>query len=235
MKYFKYIALILAGCSSVPGDEDPYREFNEASLDFNLTLDRNVLRPVSCGYKNITTEGIRESVSDFLDNLKEPFYSINYAISGEGELFANSLFRFVVNSVFGVLGLFDVAEHVGLQKRSTTYKETLTKLEMGNGSYIMLPVFGASSVRDTIAEPISWFADPVSYFIGWPLALTKAAAGIISDRAANSKQLDSMIKSTSEKDLYLITRSAYLQKYGVKDGEQNQADDGPSPDDVIDE
>ena len=220
--------LLISACASTPEDPDPHRCFNEAMLDVNLSLDVNVLKPVSHIYEGLTNEPARMMISNFLDNLKEPFYLVNYTLQVNGENMASSFFRFLINSTVGFLGFFDIAELMGVPKHSTGYKETLHKMEVPHGDYIVLPIFGFSSTRDTIAEPISWFADPVTYVIGWPWAISKAALQMVVDRHENSEMIDSTINESE--DLYARTRSMYLQKYG--NGEDvPSAEDGPSPDD----
>lgn len=220
--------LLISACMSTPEDPDPHRCFNEAMLDVNLSLDDNLLKPASHVYKSITNKPVRMMVSNFLDNLNEPFYLVNYTAQIDGENVASSFFRFLVNSTVGFFGFFDIAELIGVPKHSTGYKETLHKMEVPHGDYIVLPIFGFSSTRDTIAEPIFWFADPVSYIIGWPWAVSKSALQMVIDRHENSEMIDSMIAESE--DLYAKTRSIYLQKYG-NEGEASTEYDGPSPED----
>lgn len=228
MKLKFFPLLLIPACMSTPEDPDPHRCFNEAMLDVNLSLDDHVLKPASHVYESVTNEPVRMMVSNFLDNLNEPFYLVNYTIQVDSENMASSFFRFLVNSTIGFFGLFDIAELMGVPKHSTGYKETLHKMEVPHGDYIVLPVFGFSSTRDTIAEPVSWFADPVSYVIGWPWAVSKSALQMVIDRHENSEMIDSMIAESE--DLYAKTRSIYLQKYG--NGEDDSSEnEGPSPDD----
>lgn len=231
MKYRFAGLLLITACASSPENPDPHKCFNKAMFEVNLSLDENVLKPASHVYEDVTNEPVRMMFSNFLDNLKEPFYLINYAIQADGENMASSFFRFLINSTFGFLGLFDVAELLDVPKHSTGYKDTLYKMGVPHGDYIVLPVFGFSSTRDTIAEPISWFADPVSYFIGWPWAVSKAALQMVINRHENSELIDSTIRESE--DLYSKTRSMYLQKYGIGD-DIPSAEDGPSPDDEAD-
>ena len=219
--------LLIVGCSATPEDHDPHKEFNEGMLEFNLDLDRNVLKPVSTGYKEVVADPLQIMFSNFLDNIKEPFYLVNYTARGDGDNVVTSIFRFVINSTFGILGLFDVATELGLGKHSTGYKDTMKKLEVPHGDYIVLPIFGTSSTRDAIAEPVSWFADPANYFLGWPLSITKAVFQMIVDRAENSELIDDTINNSE--DIYQTTRSMYLQKYGVGYDVPSE-DEGPAPD-----
>lgn len=216
--------LLISACMSTPEDPDPHRCFNEAMLDVNLSLDRNILKPASRIYGGVTNEPARTMISNFLDNLNEPFYLVNYMVQIDGENMSSSFFRFLINSTIGFFGFFDIAELIGVPKHSTEHKETLHKLEVPHGDYIVLPIFGFSSTRDTIAEPISWFANPVRYVIGWPWAISKAALQMVVDRHENSEMIDSMIDDESE-DLYAKTRSVYLQKYGNGDDESSTDDD----------
>ena len=227
------ILLLLNACSDAPESEDPHSEFNRDMLNFNLALDENIVHPVSDVYKEGTSDTARYAIGSFLNNLKEPYYMLNYLIAGEPEKATNALFRFVTNSVFGAAGFADVGSYVGLDRSETSYKETLTKLGIDTGDYLVLPVLGPSSTRDAIGEVGSWFCDPVGYVIGFPWMLGKAALTIINDRAENSEALDKALKETM--DIYAVTKNMYFQKYGVKskaDGKQKETfDDSPAPDD----
>ena len=214
--------LTLTACSSTPQNPDPHEEFNRDMTDFNVAVDKNVVKPASTGYKVVTTEPIRMSVSSFLFNAKEPFYLVNYVLQGDVEQATNSIFRFVINTTFGVLGLFDVASEIGLSKRETSYKETLRKWEMPSGDYLVLPILSSSSTRDIIAEPISWFADPISYVIGWPWMLTKAALGAIDNRTQNGKTIDATLQNSM--DPYPLMKNVYLQKYAYPEPRNEDED-----------
>ena len=216
------ILLNLVACSSTPQNPDPHEEFNRDMTDFNIAVDKNVLKPASKGYETVTTKPIRQSVSSFLFNAKEPFYLVNYVLQGDAEQATNSLFRFFINTTFGFLGLFDVAKEIGLPKKETSYKETLRKWEMPSGDYLVLPLFSSSSTRDVIAEPISWFADPISYVIGWPWMLAKTAIKAIDDRSQNGKTIDSTLQNSI--DPYPLMKSIYLQKYGYPQTENDDED-----------
>lgn len=209
---FLPICFVVA-CSSDQSD-DPYEQFNRASLDLNVTLEQNVLAPAASIYKEITLHPMQRSLANFFVNWKEPYFFINYAIISDAERMSNSLFRFLINSSIGILGLFDVAEQIGLQKEKISYKDTLKSIGMPSGNYVVLPVLGFSSERDAIAEPISWLVDPVGYFIGWPYMLAKMVFSEINDAAENYEMRTSTIQNSI--DLYSATKSIYSQKYAVK-------------------
>jgi len=230
MKKKFLLFLILTSCAQDPEKTDPYSEFNRDMLRLNLAIDENVVRPAAMAYKESTADGVRESVSNALSNIREPYFLVNYVIAGDAEYAANSLFRFVINSTLGIFGLFDVGGEIGLKKAETYYKDTLRKLEVPTGNYLVLPIFGFSSTRDAIAEPVSWFADPISYVIGFPWMLGKFVLHTISDRAENSESIDKIIRNSM--DVYSSTRSMYFQKYGVRSSKniEDEFADSPSPD-----
>jgi phospholipid-binding lipoprotein MlaA len=180
--------------------------------DFNMAVDKGALRPTASVYRGISPPSVRGSISNFLENLKEPFYLVNYLLIADLEYATNSLFRFILNSSLGILGLFDVGKHLGLVRKETSYKNTLKTWGMPTGDYIVLPILGPSSTRDTVMEPIAWFLDPVSYFIGFPWMLGKTVFSMVHGRAENMELIDSTMANSV--DFYLTTKSLYEQKYG---------------------
>ncbi len=204
--------MFITACSSTPENPDPLKPFNEDMLELNLTLDENILKPVSDTYKEITADPIQQGISNVLNNLSEPFYAVNYILTEDGEHLLNSIIRFTFNSTLGLFGLFDIAEAVDIPKSSISHKDTLKKWEVPTGDYVMLPVLGPSSARDTVAEPISWFMNPITYIIGWPWMVTKTIVQTINDRAQNGTLIDSEKKDSI--GLYSTIKSMYFQKYG---------------------
>lgn len=215
MKNLNYLLLtffICTGCSNGPDKADPNADFNRDMFDFNMDLDENVLRPAAVGYQCLP-DPAQEVISNSLSNLKEPYYCVNYLLAADFENFANSLFRFVINSTIGVLGLLDPAgEVMDLPRRKTSYQETLHSLSVAMGDYIVLPILGSSSNRDLVAEPISWFADPLSYVFGIPIMIGKSVLSAINDRSENMETLDNLKKDSL--DPYSTAKSVYVQQYG---------------------
>ncbi len=207
--------LFIISCSSTPENPDPHKEFNEDMLQLNLTLDKNILKPTAETYKEITIDPMQKGISNFLNNLNEPFYCINYVLTGNAEKVLDSVLRFVFNSTFGIFGLFDIADNMNIPKSTISHKDTLKKWKVPNGDYLVLPIFGASSTRDAIAEPISWFMNPINYFIGVPCTVAKSIVQMISDRAENANLIDSTIKNSM--NIYTTLKSTYQQQYGIQD------------------
>jgi phospholipid-binding lipoprotein MlaA len=228
MKKIDLIILsLLSACSATVDEPDPHKEFNKDMFEFNMAVDENILKPTASAYRENVPDAARESISNFLNNLKEPFYIVNHMAACDVENAANSLFRFVINSTLGILGLCDVGDQAGLNKTETSHRATLRKWGIPTGDYLVLPLLGPSSTRDAIAEPVSWFIDPVGYFIGFPYMLAKGALSIINDRAENSELIDSTKKNSI--NLYSTAKSLYQQKYG--DNNEEDADPSEESDD----
>jgi len=200
------------GCASTKEQPDPHKDFNEAMLKLNLKLDEHAIRPIAEGYKKATVSPMQKGVSNFLSNLNEPFYAINYVLTTNGLKLFNSIFRFVINTTLGIGGIFDVASSMGIRKSETSHKDTWKKWRVPTGDYLVLPIFGTSSTRDAVTEPVSWFMNPLTYVISWPLSVTKAVVQVINDRAENGKMIDDTLQNSP--DIYSTLRSLYMQKYG---------------------
>ena len=124
------MAGLLAGCAQVPPDagqtpHDPHEAFNRHMWAFNDALDRAVLKPVAEGYVAVTNEPVRDAVSNAVDNLLEPNNAVNNLLQGKGKAGVESTFRFLVNSTFGIAGLFDVASWIGMERRPEDFGQTL--------------------------------------------------------------------------------------------------------------
>lgn len=194
-------------------EDDPNEKFNRQALQFNLELDESLLKPVAKTYDNTVSDSLKDALGCFLSNLKEPYYAVNYLFSGNIENTFNAIFRFVVNTLVGGFGIADVGDQVGLDKSDTSYKDTLTALGIETGDYLVLPIFGPSSTRDAVGEVVSWFCDPVGYFVAFPWMIGKAILGTVHDRAEEAENIDNLMKKSM--DVYVMLRSIYQQKYKV--------------------
>ena len=127
---------------------DPFEPVNRAIFSFNNVADRIVLEPIAKGYKKLPSP-IQSGINNFLSNLRAPLVVVNQLLQGQGENAVQSSGRFIVNSTVGVFGLFDVAEKIGLEEKEEDYGQTLATWGVGDGFYIVLPLFGPSNLRDT--------------------------------------------------------------------------------------
>ncbi len=127
---------------------DPLERFNRSMYNFNTVFDCYVFLPVVSGYEYVTPDMVEAGVSNFFSNLSEIKYLVNNLLQGEFADSGITLGRFVINSTVGVLGVWDPSTKMGLFKRDEDFGQTLGKWGVGNGPYLVLPIFGPSSLRD---------------------------------------------------------------------------------------
>ena len=152
--------------SSNDGDVDPAESINRNITKFNDVVDTIVYKPVARTYRYIFPQWGRNRVSNVLYNLSEPLTVVNSTLQADPENSFTSLWRFILNSTVGVLGVFDVADSFGLKPRSEDFGQTFAVWGWQNSSYIVLPFLGPSTLRDTlgmgvdiVANPVYWVAD----------------------------------------------------------------------------
>ncbi len=219
MKYIVTISLLgglLGACTDTGGTgvsaRDPYEAQNRAVHEFNRSLDKNVLRPVSQGYGKTVPEPVRESVSNAVSNLELPGVFINHILQGDGEDAAETFVRFAMNSSFGLAGLRDPAADAGVFARDTDFGETMGVWGVRQGAYVELPFFGASSERDFAGRIVDYAIDPVSNLLESPAAEYRAAGtvvDIVNQRYEFTGVIDTLLYESA--DSYTAQRIAYLQ------------------------
>lgn len=189
-------------------DSDPLEPMNRGFHRFNYVADGLILRPVTSIYRGVVPEDGREMVSNFLDNLYSPVEFSNSVLQGDPENSFTWLWRFLINSTFGVAGLFDPATHVGLKARHTDFGQTLALWGVDDtGAYLVLPLFGPSNVRDGIGRGVDTLMNPITYtdasYYVW-------GANAIDWRSNNMELVDNIYRTSI--DPYATFRSGYLQK-----------------------
>ena len=136
------------------GINDSLEPFNRRMYAFNTQLDRKVLYPASHVYSAVVPKPIRKGISNFYQNFSEIPTFVNSILQLKPGKAANALGRFVVNSTVGVLGVADVAKNMGMKRDPETMGDTLGHYGVGTGSYLVLPMFGPSNIRDAIGTGI---------------------------------------------------------------------------------
>jgi phospholipid-binding lipoprotein MlaA len=230
-------ALSLGGCATLPPGSKPdprdrFERANRSVYAFNRAIDHAVLRPVARGYVKITPRPIRRSVTNFFANIDYPITIINDALQGKVRDSLSDVARFGINTVIGVGGLFDPASHWGLEKHDEDFGQTLGTWGVHSGPYLMLPIFGPSTVRDAPAKVIDHFSSPRTYLLNGNADLSLSVIGAVDKRAA-LLDTDEMIDNAY--DPYAFLRNAWMQRreYQVRDGqvspdEEAKDDSGPS-------
>lgn len=209
-----------SGCASTSGlrdPQDPWEGWNRGVFRFNKTVDDAVLKPVAELYQRVTPEPVDRAVTNFYNNLNDVVVVVNDVLQGKVEQAIADLGRLVLNTTFGVLGLFDVATFHGLQKHDEDFGQTLGYWGLGQGPYFVLPLLGPSSVRDTAGLVGDWAASPIS--AEDPAARNALVAGRVIDGRADLLSVTRIAESAAL-DEYVFVRDAYLQRrrYQVYDG-----------------
>ncbi len=221
--------VVLAGCATSDGRDprDPIEPFNRVVYEFNDTLDRILIKPVAKGYRAIMPSPVDRGVTNFFSNLSDVGSAINNLLQFKLKRAASDVSRVLVNSTVGVLGFFDVASNMNLEKHGEDFGQTLGAWGVGPGPYIVLPVLGPSDGRDTIGLVVDWYTDPVTY-----VDPTRARNGLIVLRGID-KRADllgaSRVVEEAALDKYEFIRDSYLQK------RQNAVHDGNPPDEEFDD
>lgn len=190
-------------------DSDPLETYNRAMYRFNYTLDMLVLKPVTKGYQAVVPRKGRTMVSNFIDNLYTPLVFANSVLQGDPQNSFASMWRFLLNTTYGIGGLFDFASEAGLKTRSADFGQTLAIYGAQPGAYVVLPVIGPCNVRDTAGRIADAFMNPFNY-LGNTTSAVMWSATAIDTRSRNAKLIDDIYETSL--DPYSTFRSAFTQK-----------------------
>ncbi|WP_297493013.1 VacJ family lipoprotein [Acidocella sp.] len=231
----------LSGCATPPPQtdaadyqaykqlNDPLEPTNRVFYNVNDKLDTYFMKPVAQGYVDITTQGIRNHVGDFISNIKEPARWVNFMAEGMPRDAGTSLVRFLVNSTIGIGGIFDPAGALGYKETDTDFGMTLAIWGVPAGPYLYLPFFGPSGARDVWNLPVEYFATPMEVAPA-SAALTdfgysETGLNLINTRADYLGPI-AQVKATALdpyatfRSLYRQSRASEIQQIYVSDGQQ---------------
>lgn len=212
------LALLAAtGCATGPHPRDPFEPFNRDVSRFNQAVDDAVLRPVATTYQHITPGPVRQSVRNFFSNLTEPWSLVNNLLQFKIQEAGETLVRFGFNTVFGVGGLYDPASQAQLLRHRQDFAQTLGFYGVDTGPYLVLPLLGPSTVRDTITLPVVWtVGDPVMRSVDKiPVRNSLYVLRVVDTRAALLRA--GAVLDQAALDPYAFQRDVFLQ---LRDNEQ---------------
>lgn len=228
--------LFPGGDLEIEEDYDPFEIPNRFIFAFNEALDVMILRPAAATYRFLLPEIVQDSIRNAIRNLRAPVDFANHLFQGKDQQAAEVLARFGINTVLGVGGLFDVADDAfGLEYHSEDFGQTLGVHGAGPGPYLVLPLFGPSSLRDAIGRGIDSVLDPWSYVLAHynvendqEILLGRQAAFGLDLRARNIETLEELQRDSVDfyariRSLYLQRRKAEINDSESEDGEQNAA------------
>jgi phospholipid-binding lipoprotein MlaA len=215
---------LVTGCASVNAPKaDPLEGLNRATFKVNETVDDYVLKPVAKGYQAVTPGFVRSGVSNAFSNIGDVGTSVNNLLQGKPGNAVSDAGRFLVNSTLGILGLFDVATGMGLDKHEEDFGQTLGSWGVGSGPFLVLPILGPSTLRDTVARPVDAYTGYSRYMGHVPTRNSTQALEIINFRADLLNTTSTLDEASLDK--YQFIRDAYLQRRlsQVYDGKAPQA------------
>ncbi|RLK51452.1 phospholipid-binding lipoprotein MlaA [Alkalispirillum mobile] len=198
-----------------PGTADPLERYNRAVFTFNEFFDRTVARPVATGYVQTVPEPGRNRVTNFFANLREPVNVVNHSLQGDAGAATEGTLRFLFNSTFGLLGLFDVAGAMGLERQRTDFGLTLGTWGVDTGPYLVLPFLGPSNVRDASGLGVQFVTREYTGPLHWTdqerdVRWSLAALNVVDIRARLLPA--TRIMEESGADPYVFMRESYLQQ-----------------------
>lgn len=217
--------------AGIDQENDPLEVLNRLTFSFNLALDALVFQPAAATYRFLLPVEVRDSVRNSLRNLRGPLILINDVLQGEFERAETTLIRFLVNSTVGVLGLFDVAADMGYPYHKEDFGQTLGAHGVGEGFYLVLPIFGPSNPRDGVGMLVDIYLDPLTYAAqatdteAYLVARTVAEG--IDLRSRNIEIVDDLKRDSI--DFYARVRSLYRQSRANDINNGEVSGDTPTP------
>lgn len=202
---------LLTGCATVPHPDprDPLESYNRSMTNFNEQVDAMVLKPVAIAYKDAVPAPVRTGVSNFFANISDAWSFVNNVLQLRGEAAASTFMRVNVNTFMGLGGVLDIASELGIDRYKQDFGLTLGHWGMGTGAYVVLPILGPSTVRDTLALPVDWKGNLVSHVD--PVSARNSLYALRAvDVRANLLRASSVLDSAAL-DKYSFTRDVFLQ------------------------
>lgn len=206
-------AMLLSACATVNGpasEQDPWEGFNRSVYAFNDAVDRNVARPIAEAYDNVVPEPIDTGITNFFSNLGDIGVLINDLLQLKLDKAVSDLGRITWNSTVGLLGFIDVATPMGFEKRDEDFGQTLGYWGVPSGPYLVLPLLGPSTVRDSAALPADWAADPLIMLEDNEVAWGAVTLRVVDTRAGLLRA--SRVIEQAALDPYAFMRDAWLQR-----------------------
>jgi phospholipid-binding lipoprotein MlaA len=210
-------SLVLGGCAT-NNPRDPLEPLNRGVFAFNDTVDKYALKPVATVYKKVLPSFVQTGVHNFFGNLSDVWSGLNNFAQGKGQAGMQDVTRFAMNSTFGLVGVLDIATQAGLPKHNEDLGQTLGYWGVPSGPYLVLPILGSSTLRDTAALPGDWYGDLWTH-----------------KRPSNVRNIGTVVKAVDLRATYLdasdLVEGAALDRYEfIRDGylqrREGQVNDG---------
>ncbi|QTD46060.1 MlaA family lipoprotein [Ottowia testudinis] len=217
---------LAAGCATVPGSgdpRDPWEGYNRSMFRFNESVDQAVFKPVATAYRDVLPQPVRTGVGNFFGNLGDVWSFVNNVLQAKPEGAMSSFWRVVINSTMGLGGVLDPATEMRLQRHREDFGQTLGRWGVPNGPYFVLPLFGPSTLRDSVALPVDWYGQPHTHINDIVTRNSLTGLSVVNTRAGLLATTDFLESAALDK--YTFQRDAFLQK------RRNEIYDGNPPQD----
>lgn len=203
---------------------DPIEGINRGVYSFNRTLDSYLLRPTASGYGSVLPGPVKSAVHNFFNNLHYPGVVMNSFLQGKVQNGLQDTARFLINTTAGIGGLFDIASMLELPVHNEDFGQTFAVWGLGDGAYLMLPLFGPSNVRDTFGLVLDLLLDPLFFIRDDTTRWSLAALDTVDTRYQLLDAGD--ILDTSAVDPYAFVRRVHAQRRkALIENSEDQFDD----------
>jgi phospholipid-binding lipoprotein MlaA len=189
-------------------EDDPWEGFNRAIFSFNDGLDHWVLEPVAKGYDAVVPDPLEECISNFFKNLRVPINSVNGLLQGKPVEAASDVGRFTVNTTLGLAGFLDPATYFGLVRHDEDFGQTLGVWGVPNGPYLVIPILGSSTIRDTGGLVVDSLLTPTWYFLDAAVTVGSRVVDTVNSRSILLEDVERARNASF--DFYGFVRNAYL-------------------------
>ncbi|KCZ86436.1 MULTISPECIES: MlaA family lipoprotein [Hyphomonas] len=214
------VVFTLGACASTPPNPsdpgsiaDPYEGFNRQMFAFNNGVDKYALGPAADAYETVTPRFARDRIGDFLRNLRAPVIFVNDVLQAEPSRAADTFVRFTINTTVGVAGLWDAADHFGVEHHSEDFGQTLAVWGVDSGPYLVMPIMGPTTPRDLFGSGVDRALDPLTWteFDGDPdlddkIAISRGVLSGLNARVALDDQIEQL---NSQPEPYVALRRIY--------------------------
>jgi phospholipid-binding lipoprotein MlaA len=224
------VLALVAGCATGPNANpaDPFEPFNRGVSRFNDAVDDAVLVPVATAYQNVLPSMVRTGVNNFFGNIGDVWSLANNVAQLKLQNSAETFMRLNVNTFFGLGGVLDVATEAGIPRHEEDFGQTLGYWGVGAGPYVVLPLLGSSTLRDTAAKPVDMWGDPLGYVEDIPWRNSLTVLRVVDTRSQYLRA--SRLLGDAALDKYSFTRDAFLQRRRSQVYDGNPPDDGGGTD-----
>ncbi|MDR0457732.1 MAG: VacJ family lipoprotein [Burkholderiaceae bacterium] len=228
------LAALLTGCAAAPQPQeavnprDPWEGYNREMTKFNDAVDKAVLKPVATAYTKAVPSPVRTGVSNFFGNIGDTWSFVNNLLEADVQGALYSFWRVAVNTTFGLGGILDPATQMRLDRHRKDFGLTLGRWGMPPGPYLVLPILGPSTLRDTLALPVDVWGNLANHIQNVPARNSLFVLSVINTRAQLLGATNLLDQAAL--DPYSFTRDAWLQKRrnDVYDGNPPPEDDDGS-------